>query len=92
MADAPQLRYDPEGLEVIESLNPYDQPELKQNSYQVSSDPNKTGANHGKETQAKLICGLNRQAFWFVIIVAVIVIMAAVGGGVGGSLAIQNAK
>lgn len=92
MADAPQLRYDPEGLEVTEIPNPYDQPELKQNSYQVSSDANRTGAYHERGTQGKLICGLNRQAFWFVIIVSVVVIIAAVGGGVGGSLAIHNAK
>jgi hypothetical protein len=92
MTDATQPKYDPEGLKVTESPNPYDQPELVQNSYQVSSDANKTGAYHERETRGKLICGLNRQAFWFVIIVAVVVIIAAVGAGVGSSLAIQNAK
>lgn len=92
MADAPQLRYDPEGLEVTEIPNPYDQPELKQHSHKVSSNPNKTGAYYENGRKEKLICGLNRQAFWFVIIVAVIVIITAVGGGVGSSLAIRNSK
>ena len=38
------------------------------------------------------ILGLPRQTFWLCLILLVVVIAAAVGGGVGGTLAVQNAK
>jgi hypothetical protein len=38
------------------------------------------------------ILGLQRQTFWFILILSIVVIAAAIGGGVGGSLAVQNAR
>lgn len=40
----------------------------------------------------KKIFGLARQTFWLLIALALVVIVAAVGGGVGGSIAVQNAR
>jgi hypothetical protein len=42
--------------------------------------------------EAPRIFGLRRQTFWLVLILLAVVIVAAVGGGVGGSIAVQNAK
>jgi hypothetical protein len=38
------------------------------------------------------ICGVRRSTFWLAVILAIVVIAAAVGGGVGGSIAVQNAR
>ena len=38
------------------------------------------------------ILGLRRQTFWLILILIAVVVTAAVAGGVGGSLAVQNAK
>jgi len=40
----------------------------------------------------KKIFGLARQTFWLLIALTLVVIVSAVGGGVGGSIAVQNAK
>jgi hypothetical protein len=42
--------------------------------------------------EAPRIFGLRHQTFWLVLILLAVVIVAAVGGGVGGSIAVQNAK
>ena len=39
-----------------------------------------------------MICGLRRTTFWLLILLAIVIVAAAVGGGIGGSLAVQNAK
>jgi hypothetical protein len=38
------------------------------------------------------ICGISRQTFCFALILLAVVVTAAVGGGVGGSLAVEHAK
>lgn len=38
------------------------------------------------------VCGLRRPTFVLLLVIAFVVIAASVGGGVGGSLAVQNAR
>lgn len=38
------------------------------------------------------IFGPQRPTFWLLVILVAVVIIAAVGGGIGGSLAVQKAK
>ncbi|KAI0003427.1 hypothetical protein F4779DRAFT_602046 [Xylariaceae sp. FL0662B] len=42
--------------------------------------------------QERTICGLRRTTFFLLVALIIVIIAAAVGGGVGGSLAVQNAK
>jgi hypothetical protein len=92
MAQAPEVAHKSNGLE-------YDQEnDVRAYKYFVS-DYSETYAPPYPETNATAapaakpeILGLKRQTFWFIIVLAVIVISVAVGGGVGGSIAVQNAK
>jgi hypothetical protein len=43
-------------------------------------------------TKDKKILGLRRSIFWLSAVLLLVIIAAAVGGGVGGSLAVKNAK
>ncbi|KAF9879615.1 hypothetical protein CkaCkLH20_03158 [Colletotrichum karsti] len=43
-------------------------------------------------TPEKRICGLKRTTFFLAVTLAAVIIIAAVGGGVGGSMAVQRAK
>ena len=47
--------------------------------------------HHGQAGPAT-ICGLRRSTFFLALALLMVIIAAAVGGGVGGSLAVQNAK
>ncbi|KAK8112265.1 uncharacterized protein PG998_008722 [Apiospora kogelbergensis] len=42
-----------------------------------------------KSTVTGKVCGLPRQTFVFLVILAIVVVAAAVGGGVGGAMAVR---
>lgn len=46
----------------------------------------------GKRPQDPRICGLRKATFWLALALAVVVVVAAVVGGVGGSIAMNNAS
>lgn len=50
------------------------------------------GAAQSAARPGKRIMGLRKTTFWLLFALLVVVILAAVGGGVGGSLAVKNAK
>jgi hypothetical protein len=52
-------------------------------------DPNLTAPEH---PMGRTIFGLRRSTFWLCLVLIAVVIIAAVGGGVGGSIAVKNAK
>jgi hypothetical protein len=79
---------------------PQQVPQAPQAHYTWSAPPEK---NHPTEQNASTendqpfgkssrICGAQRQTFWLVMILLIVVLAASVGGGVGGSLAVENAK
>jgi hypothetical protein len=45
-----------------------------------------------RQHEDSMILGLRRPTFWLCLILIAVVVIAGVGGGVGGSLAVQNAK
>lgn len=45
-----------------------------------------------KPTPKRRICGLRRPTFFLTVALLAVIVIAAVGGGVGGSLAVKNAK
>jgi hypothetical protein len=75
----PQVAYG-DGPEVF---NPYPQ-QLEPQHVQAISSP--------EPAKSPKILGLRRQTFWLSLILIAVVIATAVGGGVGGSLAVRNAK
>lgn len=93
MADLPHIVHSQEGLEVHHGLdqhgNPYD---LRQTYTPRPLKPKGAEQRIQENTQSRRILGLQRNAFCFVTVLAVIVVGAAIDGGVGDSLAVQNAK
>ena len=75
----PQVAYG-EGPEVVRS----DPPQSKLGHEHVPS--------YLKPAKSPTILGLRHPTFWLLLILIAVVIIAAVGGGVGGSLAVKNAK
>jgi hypothetical protein len=77
----PQLAYN-DGPEVMQPGPELAQPQPGYESTSLAPRPSK----------GSTILGLRRPTFWISLILLVVVIIAAVGGGVGGSLAVKNAK
>jgi hypothetical protein len=48
--------------------------------------------HQGQEGPPQTILGLRRTTFFLSLALVAVIIIAAVGGGVGGSLAVQNAR
>jgi hypothetical protein len=40
----------------------------------------------------RTICGIRRITFLLLVVIAILILVGAIGGGVGGSLAVQNAR
>lgn len=52
----------------------------------------KPGEEYKNSAKSNKILGVQRQTFWFIVVLSVVLIAAAVGGGIGGSIAVQNVK
>ena len=59
---------------------------------QSYSNKPKVEGQYNALTEKSRICGLRRATFWLVLLLIFVIIVAAVGGGVGGSIAVKNAK
>jgi hypothetical protein len=104
MADHPQVYYPDDGLQVHYKLSEETTaiPEIKQPAPAHHGSSEKSNALLGLKQSAsthydlarknKRIMGLRRQTFWLVVILVIVIIATAVGGGVGGSLAVQRAR
>lgn len=93
MADAPNVAYHEDGLEV--QHQGYSVPFSHNPPPGLQKPPTEswTGYPGHEQTQrGRTICGLQHQTFWLLIVLAIVVVGAAVGGGVGGSLAVQAAR
>lgn len=87
-----------EGIQVVHGLPSPAQTSLDPSRYTPSepkayypvSEGNSYYAPHLAAVKPIRICGLRRQTFWTIFVIAVIVVAAAVGGGVGGGLSARN--
>lgn len=60
----------------------------------IHSDPPEfqPGSSSLPPSKGPVTLGLRRPTFWLLLVLIAVIIIAAVGGGVGGSLAVQDAK
>lgn len=82
------------GLEPVRQSTDYvPQPEIHGIKTDVYSQSNVYSPSPSFEkAQKRLFCGVAPLAFGLIVILALLVVVAAVGGGVGGSIAVKNAK
>lgn len=89
MANLPELATSPAGLEVdhtVSGLHHVPPRYASKDEYPLIDD-----AEHARRTSPK-ICGIKRSTFFLAVILGAIIIAASVGGGVGGSIAVSNAR
>lgn len=100
MSNLPELVTSPGGLEVDHSMSA---PSPRYDIQYQYADPNQSfphkadyapsgNGDRGVPQDSPLICGVRKSTFWLATILAIVVVAAAVGGGVGGSIAVSNAK
>lgn len=89
MADAPELvsiqspSHQPNGLSLTKSFR---------ESSQINSDKKDAETTHVDDSLSKKRSSWSGRKYWSLIVMACVIIAAAVGGGVGGALAVQQAK
>ncbi|KAH9869905.1 hypothetical protein J1614_006826 [Plenodomus biglobosus] len=87
MADAPQVVYKAQAQEVLPSP-----PVPTYEEKQTYTHTNYHMGNLEAAQQHGQVLGLRQRNFWILIFLALVVLCAAIGGSVGGTLAVQNAR
>lgn len=82
MASSPQAAYH-SGLEVAP---PQVVPETKYGQGYGYSDP------QPHQPVDRTVCGVRPATFWLLLALLLVILAAGIGGGVGGTLAVNNAK
>lgn len=94
----PEVLVPSDGKEVYhEPMIPYYPPPQQQQQQEVWAHKGEyppSGLEHDINAgrRPRTICGLQKKTFWLLLVLAIVVIGAAVGGGVGGAMAVNNAK
>lgn len=81
--------YNIHGRHLVETRAPAQNQRGREGSYVAGNDHVSIAKTRSRDHR---LCGLRRSTFWLLAVLATITVLAAVGGSVGGSLAVANAK
>jgi hypothetical protein len=86
----PEVVSHQEGLEVDNSkTRPFDKYVVNHGAIDEQADPHD---GHYYYPQQREICGLRRTTFFLILTLTIVVLAAGIGGGVGATTAVNNAK